>query len=61
MHGDITHMGRRIFVSHALYDEYVGVEQIDDDMSLLWYCGYLLGRIDHEKWQIMPVKSQPLI
>ena len=60
MHGDITHMGRRIFVSHALYDEYVGVEQIDDDMSLLWYCGYLLGRIDHRKWQIMPVKSPPL-
>jgi len=61
MHGDITHEGRRIFVSQALCDEYVGIEQIDDDMSLLWYCGYLLGQIDHEKWQIMPVKSQPLI
>ena len=61
MHGDITHKGRRIFVTESLHDEYVGIEQIDDDMSLLWYCSYLLGRIDHEKWQIMPVKSQPLI
>ena len=60
-HGDITHKGRRIFVTESLHDEYVGIEQIDDNMSLLWYCSYLLGQIDHEKWQITPVKKQPLI
>ena len=61
MHGDITHKGRRIFVAQSLQDEYVGIEQIDDDASLLWYCNYLLGRIDHVNWKIRPVKSQPLI
>ena len=61
MHGDITHKGRRIFVTESLHNEYVGIEQVDDDMSLLWYSGYLLGQIDHENWKIRPVKSQPFI
>ena len=61
MHGDITHKGRRIFVAQSLQDEYVGIEQIAEDASLLWYCNYLLGRIDHINWKIRPVKSQPLI
>ncbi len=27
----------------------------------LWYCKYLLAEIDRRKWQIVLVKSQPLI
>ena len=60
MHGDIRYLCRKLFVTECLYGEYVGVERIDEDVSLLWYCDYLLGRIDHRKWQIAPVKSPPL-
>ena len=60
MHGDILYFGKRVFVTESLRGEYVGVEQVDEDMSLLWYCTYLLGRIDHRKWQIEPVENQPL-
>jgi len=59
-HGDIHYFGKRLFVTECLYGEYVGIERIDEDVSLLWYCDYLLGRIDHRKWQISPVKNQPL-
>jgi transposase InsO family protein len=60
-HGDIYCFGNRIFLTESLCGEYIGIEQISEDDSLLWYCNYLLGRIDHRKWQIKPVKSQPLI
>ena len=60
-HGDILLKGRRIFVSQSLQGEYVGLERIDDDMSLLWYCDYLLGQMDYREWKIRPVKNQPLI
>ena len=60
LHGDILYLGKRVFVTESLRGEYVGVEQIDEDTSWLWYCDYLLGRIDHRKLQIEPVKSPPL-
>ena len=60
LHGDIHYLGKRLFTTESLRGEYIGIEQIDEDVSLLWYCDYLLGRIDHRKWQIEPVKSQPL-
>ncbi len=59
-HGDIMCFGQQLFVTESLRGEYVGVEQISEDMSRLWYCDYLLGQIDHRKWQISPAKSQPL-
>ncbi len=61
LHGDIMYKGRRLFATESLRGEYVGIEQVDEDVSLLWYCSYLLGQIDHRKWQIEPVKSRPLI
>jgi len=60
LHGDIIYLGKRVFVTECLRGEYVGVEQIDEDTSWLWYCNYLLGRIDLRKLQIEPVKSPPL-
>ena len=60
-HGDIRYLGKRLFTTESLGGEYVGIEQTDEDISLLWYCDYLLGRIDHKKWRIAPVKSRPLI
>ena len=59
-HGDIRYLGRRLFTTESLGSEYVGIEQAEEDISLLWYCDYLLGRIDHRKWQISAVKSQSL-
>jgi len=60
-HGDIHYPGKRLFITESLGSEYVGIEQIDEDISRLWYCKYLLGEIDHRKWQVVPAKSQPLI
>jgi putative transposase len=60
-HGDICCFGKRLFLSESLGGEYVGIEQVDEDMSFLWYFGYLLGRLDHRKWQIGPAKNRPLI
>jgi len=61
LHGDIHHLGKRLFLTESLRGEYVGVEQISEDVCWLWYCDYLLARIDHKRWRIEPVKSQPLI
>jgi len=60
-HGGFRYKGKRLFATECLFGEFVGIEQIDEDMSLLWYCNYLLGRIDHRKWRIGPAKNQPLI
>ena len=60
-HGDILYFGRRLFLTESLRTEDIGIEQISEDVSCLWYCNYLLGEIDHRKWQIAPAKSRPLI
>jgi transposase InsO family protein len=60
-HGDIRYFGKRVFLTESLRGEYVGVEQVDEDVSWLWYCGYLLGEIDHRNWHIRPAKSRPLM
>jgi len=59
-HGDIRYLGKRIFTTESLGGEYVGIEQTDEDTSLLWYCNYLLGRLDHRKWQVVPAKPRCL-
>ena len=61
MHGDIYYLGRRLFMTESLSDEYVGIERVDEDKSLLWYCDYPLGEIDHRNWQIKAIKSRPFI
>ena len=43
------------------HDEYIGIEQADDALRLLWYCDHLLGEIDHRNWKIRPIKKQTLI
>jgi len=60
-HGDILYFGRRLFLTESLRDEVIGIEQVSEDVSRLWYCDYLLGRIDHRNWRILPAKSRPLI
>ena len=59
-HGGFRYKNKRLFLTECLTGDYVGVEQIDEDTSKLWYCDYLLGRIDHRKWQIVPAKPSLL-
>jgi hypothetical protein len=59
-HGDIIYLGKRLFTTESLAGEYVGIEQVSEDASGLWYCGYLLGLIDHRKWRIRPIRNRSL-
>jgi transposase InsO family protein len=61
MHGDILHQCKRIFITESLYGEYIGIEQVAQDRSLIWYCKYLLGQIDHQVWKVRPAKSASLL
>jgi transposase InsO family protein len=60
-HGDVHYCGRRFFVSECLGGEYIGIEQIEQDRSRLWYCNYELGTVDHRKWQVTPAKCCALL
>lgn len=51
-HGDVLYAGRRMFVSETLGGQWVGLERVGETRSLLWYCDYLLGEIDHETWTL---------
>ncbi len=53
-HGDIFCFGKRLFLAETLAGEYVGIERVDEDESFIWYCGYLLGRLEHRRWRIGP-------
>ena len=59
-HGDIYYRNRRLFVTESLAGDYVGLEPIDEDTSLLWYCRYVLGRLDHRRWLLVPAESNRL-
>jgi len=59
-HGDVHYLGRRIFVTECLGDEYIGIERIDEDESRLWYCNYELGILDHRRWVILPAACKAL-
>jgi len=56
-HGDITYDGRRLFLSESLRGEYIGLEQVSENMSYLWYCDYLLGHLDHRRRRVDGVRS----
>jgi transposase InsO family protein len=60
-HGDVHYCGRRFFVSECVGGEYIGIEQIEQDRSRLWYCNYELGTVDHRKWQVTPAKCRALL
>ena len=58
--GELYYLGTRIFITECLAYEHVGLEQMDEDMSALYYCSYLLGYIDHRKCTVRPVKQRCL-
>lgn len=59
-HGDVYYHGVRFFVTECLSGEYIGIEQVEDDKSRLWYCRYELGTFDHRKGQVVPAKCRAL-
>ncbi len=59
-HGDVIYLGRRLFVTESLGDEYIGIERIDEDESRLWYCNCELGILDHRQWTIAPAACRAL-
>ncbi len=59
-HGDVHYLGKRLFVTESLGDEYIGIERIDEDESRLWYCNYELGILDHRQWTILPAACRAL-
>ena len=60
IHGDVNYLGRGLFVTESLSDEYVGFERVDEDVSYLWYCNYKLGVLDHRRWRIRAEPSRAL-
>lgn len=60
-HGDVHYCGRRFFLTECLGGEYVGIEQIEEDSSRVWYCNYELGILDHRKWQVTPARCRALL
>jgi len=56
--GELRYNGR-IYLSDALAGEYVGLEMIDDDKSLVWFYDYKLGTLDHRTKRIEPAKCYP--
>lgn len=51
-HGDILYKGQRIFLGESFSGEYIGLEQIAEDRSRLWYCDFELGQLDHRRCRI---------
>lgn len=59
--GEIKLFNKLLYVTQSLHGQPVGIEQTDEDSSRLWYCSYLLGRIDHRNWHIIPAMSTQII
>lgn len=55
--GEIRLFNKLLYLSQSLSGQPVGIEQIDEDYSRVWYCSYLLGCVDHRNWRIIPAKS----
>lgn len=59
--GEIMLNNNSLYVAQSLAGETLGIEPIDEDSSRLWYCDYLLGQIDHRRWQIIPTKPTSFV
>jgi len=52
--GHISYKAKEVFISEGLDGEYVGIEQIEEIKSNVWYCNYKLGILNHETGNIEP-------
>jgi hypothetical protein len=44
---------KQLFISQALKQEYIGLEEIDDGIWSIYYYDVLLGRLDERDWRIV--------
>ena len=58
--GNFVMKGKNIFVSECLHNECVGIEQLSEDQSAIWYCNYELGILNHRTWSIKPIFCKPM-
>jgi hypothetical protein len=49
---------RPIFISSALAGEWLGLEEVDDDVWCVRFCSTELGRYDRRKHQFIPESSR---
>ena len=56
--GELSYHGRN-YLSEALAGEYVGLEMIDDDTSVVWFYDYKLGTLDHRTRKVEPATCYP--
>jgi putative transposase len=59
--GEIKLDNKLLYVAQSLAGELVGIEPFEEECSQLWYCNYLLGRIDHRQGRIMPTKPTSFV
>ncbi len=57
--GQMRWMGERVFVAHALRDERVGLEPIEDGHWRVWFSFYEIGVLDSEKLVIHRPEPKP--
>lgn len=55
--GEIYYLAKRIFITESLIGDQVGIEQVSDDLSALYFCTYLLGYIDHRIWKVRTARD----
>ena len=56
--GTIRVLGRQIFVSNTLQEDYVGLEEVDDGVYDLYFCFYKIGRYDLKANKIRDIVSK---
>jgi hypothetical protein len=53
--GDIAWRGRRLFVSAALAELPIALEEVDDALHTVWFGSMALARFDERHWQLTAV------
>jgi transposase InsO family protein len=56
--GTIRVLGKQIFVSQTINDEYVALEEVDEGMYDLYFCFYLIGRYELKRNRIHDIISK---
>jgi putative transposase len=45
---------RQLFISQALKQQFIGLEEVDDGVWSIYFYDVLLGRLDEQAWRIVP-------
>jgi transposase InsO family protein len=53
--GDVTWKGRRLFVSAALAELPIGLEEVDEGVHTVWFGAVALARFDERQWRFTSV------